>query len=158
MDLSWTDNANDETGYEVQRALSGGGFATIDTLAAGANSYSDTGVSKLTTYDYRVRALKGITPSGFSNIVSATTPDQPAGAINLSANGYKVKGKHKVDLSWSGSSATDVDIYRDGNNIGPIVNSGSYLDNIDLKGGATYQYEVCDAGTTNCSNTVTVVF
>lgn len=158
VDLSWTDNANDETGYEVQRALSGGGFATIDTLAAGANSYSDTGVSKLTTYDYRVRALKGITPSGFSNIVSATTPDQPAGAINLSANGYKVKGKHKVDLSWSGSSATDVDIYRDGNNIGPIVNSGSYLDNIDLKGGATYQYEVCDAGTTNCSNTVTVVF
>lgn len=158
VNLIWADNATDETGYEVQRALSGGSFSTVATLAADANSYSDTGVSPLTAYDYRVRALKGATQSGFSNTASATTPDQPVGAITLSADGFKVKGKQKVDLSWSGSSATNVDIKRDGNIIATTANNGAYRDNIDLKGGATYQYEVCDAGTSNCSNTVTVVF
>ena len=158
VNLIWADNATDETGYEVQRALSGGSFSTVATLAADANSYSDTGVSPLTAYDYRVRALKGATQSGFSITASATTPDQPVGAITLSADGFKVKGKQKVDLSWSGSSATNVDIKRDGNIIATTANNGAYRDNIDLKGGATYQYEVCDAGTSNCSNTVTVVF
>lgn len=159
VDLTWTDNANDETGYEVQRAAGGSGsYGTIATLGAGASSYSDTGVSPLTTYDYRVRAIKGAAQSGFSNVASATTLDQPVGAINLSANGFKVKGKHQVDLSWSGSPASNVDIRRDGSVIVTTANDGFYNDNIGAKGGATYQYEVCDAGTSNCSNTATVVF
>ena len=158
VDLSWSDNANDETGYEVQRALSGGSFSSIATLGSNANSYSDSGVSPLTTYDYRVRALKGATTSGFSNVDSATTPDQPVGSISLSANGYKVKGVQHVDLTWSGSSATNVDIVRDGNVVTTTANDGSHTDNIGVKGGGSYQYEVCDAGTSNCSNTVSVVF
>jgi hypothetical protein len=79
------------------------------------------------------------------------------GAITLSANGFKVKGKQEVDLTWSGSSATNVDIYRDTFKI-TTANDGFYNDNIGAKGGATYLYKVCDAGTSNCSNTVTVVF
>ena len=40
-----------------------------------------------------------------------------------------------------------------------IAVSQSYTDNIDLKGGGTYVYEICEAGTTTCSNTIiTVVF
>ncbi len=157
VDLSWSDNASDETGYEVQRA-SGGSYSTIASLSANSSSYSDTSVSPLTSYDYRVRAVKGATPSGFSNVASATTPDQPAGAINLTANGFKVKGKHQVDLSWSGASGTNVDIRRDGNVIATTANDGFYNDNIGAKGGATYQYEVCNAGTSTCSATETVVF
>ena len=158
VNLSWNDNANDETGYEVQRALSGGSFSAVATLTAGEKNYNDTSVSLLTAYDYRVRALKGATESDFSNTASANTPDQPAGAITLSANGFKVKGQQKVDLSWSGSSATNVDVKRDGIKIFATENDCVDRDNIDLKGGATYQYEVCDAGTSNCSNTVTVIF
>lgn len=159
VDLSWTDNANDETGYEVQRAPGGSGsYSTVVTLSAGVSSYSDTSVSPLTSYDYRVSALKGATRSGFSNVASATTPDQPVGAITLSASGFKVKGKHNVNLSWSGSTATNVDIHRSGQMIATTANEGTYPDNIGAKGGATYQYEVCDAGTSNCSNTATVVF
>jgi len=159
VDISWTDNANDETGYAVERAVSGGSFSPLATLAAGANSYSDSSVSELITYDYRLRAIKGATQSGFSNTASASTPEQPAGGgIDLSANGFKVKGKHNVDLTWSGSSANNVDVYRDGNLLTTTNNDGDYSDNIGTKGGATYQYEVCDAGTSNCSNTATVVF
>lgn len=159
VNLSWTDNASDETAYEVQRATGGGSYNTVATLAAGTSSYSDSGVSELTTYNYRVRALKGTTASTFSNPASATTPEQPAGGnITLSANGFKVKGEHRVDLGWSGSSASNVDIRRDGNLIATTANDGFYNDNIGAKGGATYQYELCDAGTSNCSNSVTVIF
>jgi len=158
VDISWNDNASDETGYEVERSVNGGGFSSLVTLAAGVSSYSDSSTNELTTYGYRVRAIKGATTSGYSNTASATTPQQPVGAINLSANGFKVKGKHQVDLTWSGSSASNVDIVRDGNTIATISNGGSYNDNIGAKGGATYQYEVCDAGTSNCSNTAVVVF
>ncbi len=79
--------------------------------------------------------------------------------LTLTATGYKVKGKQKVDLTWSGA-AVGVDIFRDN---GPIEvglpSSGSYTDNIDLKGGASYIYKVCETGsTTVCSDPIPVVF
>jgi serine protease AprX len=82
--------------------------------------------------------------------------------LSLTATGYKVKGLQKVDLTWSG--ATDgVDIYRKGSLITTIMlPSGSYTDNIDLKGGGSYIYEVCETGTgagsATCSDPITVVF
>jgi len=158
VSIIWNDIATDETGYSVERSEGVGSFSVVATLAANAEAYSDNLVSDQTTYNYRVRALKGATGSGYSNTVTATTPGQPAGSINLLANGFKVKGKHSVDLSWSGSTASNVDIRRDGNLIATTANDGFYNNNIGVKGGATYQYEVCDAGTSNCSATVTVVF
>lgn len=159
VNLNWSDNASDETGYELQRATGGGSYSTIATLNANAAAYSDTTVSELSSYNYRVRAVKGTSQSTFSNIASATTPAQPAGgAINLSANGFKVKGLQQVDLSWSGSSATNVEIRRNGVLITTTTNDGFHNDNIGAKGSATYQYEVCDTGTSNCSNVATVVF
>lgn len=160
VNISWSDNSSDETGFELQRATNGGSFSTSWTFGAGVTSFSDNSVSELTTYQYRARALKGATQSGFSNIGSATTPEQPAGsAINLSASGFKVKGRQQVDLSWSGSSASFVEIRRNGSVINAsTINDGFYNDNIGAKGGATYRYEVCDAGTSNCSNAVTITF
>jgi len=160
VDISWSDNSNDETGFELQRATNGGSFSTTWTLGAGVTSFSDESVSELTTYQYRVRALKGATPSDFSNIDSVMTPEQPAGgSIDLSANGFKVKGRQQVDLNWSGSSADNVEIHRNGSVIAAsTANDGFYNDNIGVKGAGTYEYEVCDAGTSNCSNIVTVVF
>jgi hypothetical protein len=158
IDLVWSDNASDETGYRVTRST-GSGYSVVATLGSNANSYSDTTVVELTSYSYLVVALKGATVSSPSNFASTTTPAEPTGgAILLSASGFKVKGKQQVDLSWSGSSASNVDIKRDGSLIATISNDGFYSDNIGAKGGATYQYELCDAGTSNCSSTVTVIF
>ncbi|KAA9132739.1 M6 family metalloprotease domain-containing protein [Marinihelvus fidelis] len=157
VDIGWTDNAGDETGYEVQRA-NGGGFSTVATLGANTTAWSDTGVSAETTYSYRVRALKGAETSAWSNTASATTPEAPAQTLSLSANGFKVKGRQQVDLNWSGSTAASVDIYRDGSLLTTTANDGFHNDNIGAKGGATYQYQVCNAGTSTCSGTVTVVF
>src|SRR6266404_4350169 len=54
------------------------------------------------------------------------TPTPTPGAITLSAHGRRVQGRHTVDLSWSGSNAANIDIYRDGVVIATVPNNGSY--------------------------------
>jgi hypothetical protein len=82
----------------------------------------------------------------------------PAGQITLSAVGYKVRGVNTVDLSWSGATSPNVDIYRNGVVIATTTNDGTYTDSTGSRGHATYTYKVCEAGTGNCSNQVTVTF
>jgi hypothetical protein len=72
--LSWRDNANDETGFTLQRATSGGSFVDRATLAANTTSFTDTGLAAGTTYSYRVRAWNGVGNSEFTNTVTIVTP------------------------------------------------------------------------------------
>ena len=97
--------------------------------------------------------------------------DPPAQGITLEVSPYKVKGLHKADLSWSGttSTSTHVDVVRDGSTVAEkVADSGSYTDHIDNKGGGSYTYKVCEAssdeagtdeaGTQICSEEVTASF
>ena len=83
----------------------------------------------------------------------------PGEVISLSAVGYKVKGVQYVDLTWSGISNENVNIYRDGESI-MTQPSGttSYTDNLEVKRGGPYLYQVCEASTAVCSETVNVSF
>jgi hypothetical protein len=79
--------------------------------------------------------------------------------ISLTASGYRMHGVHTVDLSWSGATSANVDIYRDGVVRATVPNTGSFTDSIGVRGGnARYTYKVCEAATQNCSNEVTVRF
>lgn len=84
--------------------------------------------------------------------------DPPADGISLTASGYKVRGVHHVDLSWSGATSTDVEIFRNSNSLITTANTGSYTDSTENRGGATYTYAVCETESTTCSNDVTVIF
>jgi hypothetical protein len=89
---------------------------------------------------------------------TTTPPGSGTSSIALSTRAYKVKGVQRVDLSWSGASSSQVDVYRDGARITTVANSGAYTDALNRKGGGTYSYTVCAAGTTTCSNTSTAAF
>jgi hypothetical protein len=155
IDLSWSDNSLDEFGFLIERSLDGSSWSEIATEGEDALSYSDTDVTPNTTYDYRVQAYNGSGTSGYSNVASATTGD----GLSLTATGLKVKGVHVVDLEWTGSAATSFDVYRDVSKIASDVLVNSYSDNTNNKGGAIYQYQVCEAGSqVNCSNTVRVEY
>jgi hypothetical protein len=86
------------------------------------------------------------------------TPTPTPGQITLSARGYKVQGQRRVDLSWSGATSSSVDVYRNGGVIVTTGNDGFYTDPVGGHGHATFTYQVCNAGTQNCSNQATVTF
>ena len=94
-----------------------------------------------------------------SKSVLVTAEEPEPGDMVLSANGYKVKGAWHSDLTWSpaGDSAK-VDIYRNGSFLRSVDNTGSYTDVTNFKGGGSLNYKICEAGTTTCSNEVTVQF
>ena len=76
INLTWTDNATNETGFRIERCKGSTctNFALIATVGANVTSYSNTGLSANTTYRYRVRAYNASGNSGYSNIAAATTP------------------------------------------------------------------------------------
>lgn len=83
INLAWTDNATNETGFKIERKTGAGGtYAQIATASANVTSYSNTGLTAGTTYYYQVRANNGAGDSGYSNEATATTtggtqPDLP---------------------------------------------------------------------------------
>jgi Matrixin/Fibronectin type III domain len=256
--LSWADNANNESGYSVERSGDGRSFTQIAQAGANAGAWTDTGLSVGTVYYYRVRAFNGSGNSAYSNIASAQTQagassaapiiaivspsnrstfasgdpvnfsgsaddaqdgnlaaaiqwtssvdgqigtggsfsrilssgvhtitasvtdsaglmassqvtitvsaapaasSTPTSGATLTARGYKVKGSQTVDLAWNGLSGDSVDIYRNGSVVSSSANDGAQTDSINKKGGgSTYTYQVCDGGTSNCTNSVIVSF
>lgn len=158
INLSWTNDSSNATGIEIERCMGPNCavFAKIADVSGTATSYSDQGLSANTAYTYRVRAYNAGGASGYSNSASATT--LAAGSIQLSATGYKVQGLQKADLSWSGATSASVEVKRNGAVIATVTNTGAYTDHINRRGSGTYTYQVCEAGTSACSNQVTVTF
>lgn len=74
INLAWTDNATDETGFTIDRKAGGGSYSLLTTKGANSTSHSDTTVAAGTSYTYRVRADNTSGSSGWSNEASATTP------------------------------------------------------------------------------------
>ena len=91
-------------------------------------------------------------------IVNYITVSEPSAGITLTATGYKVKGRKTAELEWSGAYGGTVKIYRDGDIIATPENDGSYTDATDSRGGGSFTYQVCEEGTSTCSNEVTVYY
>jgi hypothetical protein len=73
VDLAWTDNRANETGFEIQRRGPTGDFTRIALVAANTTRFIDFAVSPNTRYTYRVRAQNDTGPSAWSNELAVTT-------------------------------------------------------------------------------------
>src|SRR5262249_34036402 len=93
ISLQWQDDANNETGWEVQRSTTGsrGTFTVLATLGANASSYADTGLTPGTLYCYRVRSFRHNGAStmyaAFTNTACATPPLVPPTLVSTTTNG-----------------------------------------------------------------------
>lgn len=86
MNLSWTDNANNETGFQIQRGPDGTTWTAIDSVLANVTTYTDNTTVPATTYYYRVAAYNSNGLSSFSNVVNAialtTSVNDPSASNN----------------------------------------------------------------------------
>ncbi|MDZ7303603.1 MAG: fibronectin type III domain-containing protein [candidate division KSB1 bacterium] len=136
IDLAWTDNATNETGFKIERKLSSEvTYTQIDTVAANVTSYSNTGLTGNTAYDYRVRAYNAGGHSAYSNVASATTlPNPPAAPSNLTATAVSYS---QINLAWTDNANNE-----DGFKIERKTSGGTYA-----------EIATVGANTTNYSNT-----
>jgi hypothetical protein len=146
INLTWADNSNNETGFEVERSTDGVSFSKIADNQP--NTFSNTGLSASTKYYYRVRAVNQAGASGYTNVASATTsapPVQvPAAPSNLSATAVS---SSRIDLSWTDNSDNEtgfeVDRSTDGISFSKIADSQSNtLSNTGLPASTKYYYRV----------------
>ncbi len=73
INLSWTDNSANETGFSIERCSGATctNFASIATVGVNTTTFASTGLSRNTVYRYRVRAFNSDGNSAYSNIVFA---------------------------------------------------------------------------------------
>jgi subtilisin family serine protease len=145
VDLSWTDNSADETGFRIERKQGAAGtYAQIDTVGVNETIYSDTTTIGGPTYFYRIKAYNAEGDSASSNQVSVTpgVPDPPT-AFSATPASYS-----QVSLTWTDGSVgeTGFRIQRKTGTAGvwaqlAIVSSDqtAYVDT-SVSGSTTYYY------------------
>ncbi len=75
INLSWTDNSTNETGFKIDRKIGSGNWVTDYGIVSNADviNYSDTSVSAGITYTYRVSSFNSVGKSlTYSNEVTLT--------------------------------------------------------------------------------------
>lgn len=151
VDLTWEDNSNAETSYEVHRSQFNGftpGAATlVDTIAANSEDYTDTTIPGAGVYYYLVVAV-GPGGSSQSNQASVTTSDPLPEAPVISAD--DLTETHIRLTITPGLHATSHNIYRSttpgftpgAGNLIATVGVVSIYDDFTVSGGTTYYYIV----------------
>jgi parallel beta-helix repeat protein len=143
INLSWTDNSSDETGFKVEKSADGTTFAQLATVGANVVAYSDTGLTALTTYYYRVRAYNSIGNSSYSNTANATTQAPPLVSLSAVTALYPANG-----VNWNDYVKNDdVDIYSASDTACAGSETGGY--SACLHGGEMRTVEVI--GKSSCS-------
>lgn len=108
--LTWTDNANNESGFLVERSANGGAFTLVTTVPAKSNTgstvtYTDMNIVAGTNYSYRVGATNAAGtayyPGATDPPVTVTLSSPPAapGLLNATAQ-IASKRNANVTLVW----------------------------------------------------------
>jgi serine protease len=151
LTCNFNDTSTDSDGSIASRAWAFGDGAT-STATNPTRTYGAGGTYTVTLTVTDNEGATGTTSQSVTVAAPAT------GGIALTVNAYKVQGLQKADLSWNGASSSTVDVYRNNLKIASPDNTGAWTDNINVRGGGSYTYRVCDAGADTCSPDVTASF
>jgi len=72
--LTWSDNSDNEEGFEIQRKNPDSAFVAIAIVGGNVNYFTDLSLAPGVTYCYRLRAFNAEAISDYSNLGCGTTP------------------------------------------------------------------------------------
>lgn len=90
--------------------------------------------------------------------VTVASEPPPTGDFTLSVSAYKVRGVQTADLTWTGATSASVDVYLNNNVVETTANDGFHTHSTGNRGGGSGTFQVCEAGTSVCSNEVSVIW
>ena len=73
IDISWTDNATNETSQVIEYRIKDGDWETAAIINKNVTSYGVIGLTDKTTYEFRLKAINANGDSDFSNVAEGTT-------------------------------------------------------------------------------------
>ncbi|HWE01716.1 MAG TPA: hypothetical protein VG326_04840 [Tepidisphaeraceae bacterium] len=123
VNLVWTNNATNQTGYHLDRATDSGFTQNLitETLPASPASFADvmTGLAPGSTYYYQLRAFDSAGDSGDSNSASVTIPLAPNKPTDQSITDVTT---NEIDIVWTDNAGHTASGY----NILRAVNHGTF--------------------------------
>ena len=149
MDLSWTDNTVDETGFKIMRCVNPSctpadpGDLLLTIVEPNFEGFSDTGLAPYTAYNYQVHAYKDAT-CAWDKLDSASGSTSALAAPVLSANTYNTT---RIDLTWTDTNASEsgFEIFRCDTDPCSPVDPGDLLDTVGPDVTAYSDPSLCDS-------------
>jgi PKD repeat protein len=152
IDLSWTDNADNEVSFVIEVSLDGvAGWSVLETVVANTTTYAHSGLICESTRHYRVKATNTAGDSGYTDVASATTSACPTAVpVAPSMLSAMAISASQVQLTWVDNAIEDdsytVEGSPDGSTGWTVIatlpgDSTSYFD-VGLVGESTYYYRV----------------
>lgn len=154
VELSWSENATNETRFEIERYEVGAGgteFIVVGTTGPDTTSFSDTTALRGTSYDYRVVPWRYDVSGGAPIVVNVQTGTGISPPIGVRAN---ASSDSSIRISWRGKfeAGTQVVIQRENCDIytgcygwltvGQVEASAGRFTDSGLQPATTYNYRI----------------
>ena len=167
VNLSWTDNSDNETGFEVERSPDNITFSLVTSSGANTPNASDTGLTPATTYYYRVRAVNSAGASAYTNVASATTLgagpntglagywklDEGSGTMVADSSGHGDTGTINGEVTWITGQNTNFGTALGFHGVGQAIANVTIPDASQLRFSATQSFTVSAWASPNTTGT-----
>ena len=125
INLSWTDNASNETGFKIERKTGTGSYAVVGTVNTDIVTYNDLGLTPNTSYTYRVYSYNSagnsttnsnevtLTTASLSSLATLTTTVASTIAITTAVSGGTISSDGGATITargicWSTSATPTI--------------------------------------------------
>jgi fibronectin type 3 domain-containing protein len=105
VDLTWTDNSDNETAFAIWRKTGSSSFTRVGVVPPNTTMYADSSLTPNNAYTYEVRATNDVGASPWSNQVTIIPANGPPNAP--SALSAKVVSATQVNLGWTDNSSDE---------------------------------------------------